>query len=79
MGTFVAKTRNRRSSQLLCGTPGPALVLILGIVLFIVTVQLPGRDRRPMTREDFYAIKSVSDVSTSADGRWAVYVVQEID
>src|SRR5881397_3554823 len=34
---------------------------------------------RPMTIDDFLAVKAVSDPQVSPDGRWVVYVVSELD
>jgi dipeptidyl aminopeptidase/acylaminoacyl peptidase len=59
-----------------------SLRLLLGcaIVLLHATATSVAADtRRPLALEDFYAIKSVEDASTSADGRWAAYTIQEID
>ena len=52
---------------------------VAALLLCTVVEPLCARARRPMTLQDFYSIKSVSEMSTSADGRWAVYVVREID
>jgi dipeptidyl aminopeptidase/acylaminoacyl peptidase len=60
----------------------PRLRLLLGCAIVLIhTAATPvaAAARRPMALEDFYAIKSVEDVSTSPDGRWAVYAIQEID
>lgn len=40
---------------------------------------LAGQEARPMTVEDVLAMKSVSQLSMSPDGRWVAYVVTERD
>jgi hypothetical protein len=60
----------------------PRLRLLLGCAIVLIhaaATPVAAAARRPMALEDFYAIKSVEDASTSPDGRWAVYAIQEID
>jgi dipeptidyl aminopeptidase/acylaminoacyl peptidase len=47
----------------------------------LITVDLPaqGRVQRPMTFEDFAAVKNVSDPQVSPDGRWVLYSVRTTD
>src|SRR5262245_3665779 len=55
------------------------LLLGCAVVLIHALTPVAYATRRTLALEDFYAIKSVEDASTSADGRWAVYTIQEID
>ena len=46
------------------------------IILFVFTViHAQAQSRRPMTPEDLYKIKKVSDPRISPDGKWIVYTV----
>jgi dipeptidyl aminopeptidase/acylaminoacyl peptidase len=53
--------------------------LLLALLLPLAAASAGAETRRPLALEDFYALRTVSDVALSADGRWAVYVVTEID
>src|SRR5262245_52256267 len=62
-------------------TPGKfRLSIARAAVIIAATVgAIPAFAVRPLSLDDFYSIKSVGDVAASADGKFAVYVVQEID
>ncbi len=57
----------------------PSGVAVAVMLIAATAGRLGAQAPRPMTLEDFYSIKSVSDVAASSDGRWAAYAVQEID
>lgn len=52
------------------------LVLLLFLPVAFVHAQV---QKRAMTLEDIFALKSVSDPQLSPDGRWVAYVVTEVD
>ena len=79
MKIFGAGMRTQVFSKRVTVLRKPLLVVAAGLLISTTVGWLGAQGPRPMTLEDFYAIQSVSDVSTSADGRWAVYVIQEID
>jgi dipeptidyl aminopeptidase/acylaminoacyl peptidase len=49
------------------------------LLMFLVTLAHGQVQQRPMTLEDIFALKSVSDPQLSPDGRWVAYVVTEVD
>jgi dipeptidyl aminopeptidase/acylaminoacyl peptidase len=53
------------------------LVAALGFVAVGLSAQ--GRVQRPMTFEDFAAVKNVGDPQVSPDGRWVLYSVRSTD
>ncbi|MGI8400523.1 MAG: S9 family peptidase [Gemmatimonadaceae bacterium] len=54
------------------------LLLAAGVVL-AVDLSAQGRVQRPMTFDDFAAVKSVGDPQISPDGRWVLYSVRTTD
>ncbi|HEY4671475.1 MAG TPA: hypothetical protein VIG78_05375, partial [Gemmatimonadaceae bacterium] len=53
--------------------------LLLGAVIFAVDASAQGRVQRPMTFEDFAAVKNVGDPQISPDGRSVLYSVRTTD
>src|SRR3954466_10143100 len=53
--------------------------LLLGAVIFAVDLSAQGRVQRPMTFDDFAAVKNVGDPQISPDGRWVLYSVRTTD
>src|SRR5438874_6442003 len=47
--------------------------------LFAVNLSAQGRVQRPMTFEDFAAVKNVGDPQVSPDGKWILYSVRTTD
>lgn len=54
------------------------LLLAAGVML-AVDLSAQGRVQRPMTFDDFVAVKSVGDPQISPDGRWVLYSVRTTD
>jgi dipeptidyl aminopeptidase/acylaminoacyl peptidase len=54
-------------------------VLLAAFVLLAVDLSAQGRVQRPMTFEDFAAVKNVGDPQISSDGRWVLYSVRTTD
>jgi Tol biopolymer transport system component len=54
-------------------------VLLAAFVLVAVDLSAQGRVQRPMTFEDFAAVKNVGDPQVSPDGRWVLYSVRTTD
>jgi dipeptidyl aminopeptidase/acylaminoacyl peptidase len=52
--------------------------LILIVVLILPSVAIAA-DKRPITLDDMFAFKRVSDPQISPDGKWVAYVVGEVD
>jgi dipeptidyl aminopeptidase/acylaminoacyl peptidase len=50
-------------------------------IYFILTVTSPsfGHVRRPLSIDDYFALKDVSDIRISPDGKWVAYVVSNSD
>ena len=53
--------------------------IIAGAAAAVLMTPAWPQGRRPLELNDFYSIKTVKDVAASPDGKWAVYVVEEID
>src|SRR5437763_2445500 len=53
--------------------------LLLAAVIVAVDASAQGRIQRPMTFEDFAAVKNVGDPQVSPDGRWILYSVRTTD
>src|SRR2546423_13499899 len=47
--------------------------------LFAVNLSAQGRVQRPMTFEDFAAVRNVGDPQISPDGKWSLYSVRTTD
>src|SRR2546421_10888860 len=47
--------------------------------LFAVNLSAQGRMQRPMTFQDFAAVRNVGDPQVSPDGRWVLYSVRTTD
>ena len=54
-----------------------ALLLVAG--LFAVDASAQGRVQRPMTFQDFAAVRNVGDPQVSPDGQWVLYSVRTTD
>ncbi|PYO45438.1 MAG: S9 family peptidase, partial [Gemmatimonadetes bacterium] len=52
-------------------------VLVAGLVAVNASAQ--GRVQRPMTFEDFAAVRNVGDPQVSPDGKWVLYSVRTTD
>src|SRR5712692_3030945 len=73
------------------GTPNPNQAFLdkgsrmkrLQLVLVCLSVALPcpavAADKRPMTVDDLFRFKRVSDPQISPDGKWVAYVLGEVD
>lgn len=53
--------------------------LLLLVALSAAGVQAQGRVQRPMTFDDFAAVKNVGDPQISPDGKWVLYSVRTTD
>src|SRR5262249_17934517 len=53
--------------------------VVLGALSILVAVQSASATTRPWTSDDILGVKAVSDPQVSPDGRWIVYVVQELN
>ncbi len=54
-------------------------LLLAAAGLFAVELSAQGRVQRPMTFEDFAAVKNVGDPQISPDGRWVLYSLRTTD
>jgi len=54
-------------------------VMLAVLVLAAVDLSAQGRVQRPMTFEDFAAVRNVGDPQVSPDGRWVLYSVRTTD
>ncbi len=54
-------------------------LLLATAALFAVDVTAQGRAQRPMTFEDFAAVRNVGDPQISPDGKWVLYSVRSTD
>ena len=54
-------------------------LLLAAAGLFAADLSAQGRVQRPMTFEDFAAVKNVGDPQVSPDGRWVLYSVRTTD
>src|ERR1700716_3254438 len=54
-------------------------LLVAAAGLIAVNLPAQGRIQRPMTFEDFAAVKNVGDPQISPDGRWVLYSVRTTD
>ncbi|PYP49223.1 MAG: hypothetical protein DMD39_12425, partial [Gemmatimonadetes bacterium] len=54
-------------------------LLLTAAALFAVDVAAQGRVQRPMTFEDFAAVRNVGDPQISPDGKWVLYSVRTTD
>src|SRR5438046_10706865 len=54
-------------------------LLLTAAALFAVDVAAQGRVQRPMTFEDFAAVRNVGDPQISPDGQWVLYSVRTTD
>ena len=54
-------------------------LLLATAALFAVDVSAQGRIQRPMTFEDFAAVRNVGDPQISPDGNWVLYSVRTTD
>ena len=54
-------------------------LLLAAFVLVAADLSAQGRVQRPMTFEDFAAVKNVGDPQVSPDGRWVLYSVRTTD
>jgi dipeptidyl aminopeptidase/acylaminoacyl peptidase len=54
-------------------------VLLAAFVLLAVDLSAQGRVQRPMTFQDFAAVRNVGDPRVSPDGRWVLYSVRTTD
>jgi len=57
---------------------GAALTLTLGVSLTILAAPAAFAQKRPVTVDDLFKFKRVSDPQVSPDGRYVVYVVSEV-
>src|ERR1700730_7156249 len=53
--------------------------LLLAAGLLAVDVSAQGRVQRPMTFQDFAAVRNVGDPQVSPDGRWVLYSLRTTD
>src|SRR4051794_11067503 len=53
--------------------------LLLAAALVAVELQAQGRVQRPMTFDDFSAVRNVGDPQISPDGKWVLYSVRTTD
>src|SRR5947207_10001520 len=53
--------------------------LLLAPVIVAVDASAQGRIQRPMTFEDFAAVRNVGDPQVSPDGKWVLYSVRTTD
>ena len=53
--------------------------LLLAATLVAVNASAQGRVQRPMTFEDFAAVRNVGDPQVSPDGKWVLYSVRTTD
>ena len=61
------------------GTVGVVFILLAAAGLLAVDLSAQGRVQRPMTFEDFAAVRNVGDPQVSPDGRWLLYSVRTTD
>src|SRR6266576_1576959 len=54
-------------------------LLLAAAGLLAVDVSAQGRVQRPMTFEDFAAVRNVGDPQVSPDGRWVLYSLRTTD
>src|SRR6266513_6147871 len=54
-------------------------LLLAAAGLLAVDLSAQGRVQRPMTFDDFAAVKNVGDPQISPDGRWVLYSVRSTD
>ena len=54
-------------------------LLLAAAGLLAADLSAQGRVQRPMTFEDFAAVRNVSDPQVSPDGRWVLYSVRTTD
>lgn len=54
-------------------------ILVAAGVLLAVDLSAQGRVQRPMTFDDFAAVRNVGDPQVSPDGRWVLYSVRTTD
>jgi hypothetical protein len=54
-------------------------LLLAAAGLFAVDLSAQGRVQRPMTFEDFAAVKNVGDPQISPDGKWVLYSLRTTD
>src|SRR6267142_6972670 len=54
-------------------------LLLAAAGLLAVDLSAQGRIQRPMTFDDFAAVKNVGDPQVSPDGRWVLYSVRTTD
>ena len=54
-------------------------LLLAAAGLFAIDVSAQGRVQRPMTFEDFAAVKNVGDPQVSPDGKWVLYSLRTTD
>ena len=56
-----------------------ARLLVAAAVLLAADLSAQGRVQRPMTFEDFAAVRNVGDPQVSPDGGWVLYSVRTTD
>ncbi len=54
-------------------------VFLIPIYLLIAVTISFAQERRPLSIDDYFKLKDVSDVALSPDGKWVAYVVSNVD
>src|SRR5438876_558285 len=55
------------------------MIGLVCIIPLLMPAEMMAAGKRPITLEDFYKLKRVSDPQISPDGKWVAYVVGEVD